>query len=100
MLKAVAEALAANVRLSDVVARLGGDEFGVLLWNISVQDAIKKAKALERAIDQIAVTHRARTLRIGASAGMTMLQGNDETAEALRRADEAMYARKKRRRKR
>ena len=34
VLKAIAAALARNVRASDVVARIGGDEFVVLLWNV------------------------------------------------------------------
>ena len=34
MLKAVAAAIVAEVRASDVVARIGGDEFAVLLWNV------------------------------------------------------------------
>jgi len=97
-LKAIAKELIDHVRMSDVVARLGGDEFGVLLWNLSVDDAAKKARALEAAIDQLAATSRGHRLHLGVSVGVTMLQANDETADVLARADQAMYARKQMRR--
>ena len=100
VLTAVARTLTANVRLSDIVARLGGDEFGILLWNLDHADAIKKVRALEQAVDGIELTHRGGTLHFGASAGMTMLDGDDEPADVLRRADQAMYERKRDRRKR
>src|SRR5207302_5236486 len=97
-LRAIARELIDHVRMSDVVARLGGDEFGILLWNLKPEDATKKARALEAAIDQLALLYRARTLHLGISAGITMLQGSDETADVLMRADAAMYRRKQARR--
>ena len=59
-LKAIAKELIGHVRMSDTVARLGGDEFGVLLWNLKPADAAKKARALERAIDQLRLNVRGR----------------------------------------
>jgi len=97
-LKAIARELIDHVRMSDVVARLGGDEFGILLWNLSREDAAKKARAFETAIDRLPVLFRGRALRVGVSVGFTMLQPNDETADVLARADQAMYLRKQARR--
>ena len=54
----------------------------------------KKARALEAAIDALPLTFRGRALRLGISAGVTMLDGTDETADVLTRADTAMYQRK------
>jgi diguanylate cyclase (GGDEF)-like protein len=93
-LKAIAMELIDHVRMSDIVARLGGDEFGILLWNLELADAEKKARALEAAIDVLPLTFRGMTLRLGISAGVTMLDGTDETADLLTRADTAMYRRK------
>ncbi len=93
-LKAIAMELIAHVRMSDIVARLGGDEFGILLWNLDPADAEKKARALEAAIDALQFSVRGRTLRLGMSAGVTMLRQTDETADVLARADAAMYRRK------
>jgi diguanylate cyclase (GGDEF)-like protein len=98
VLRAVANALSNHVRLSDIVARLGGDEFGVLLWNLDAAAAAKKARLLEALIDRIELVHRGRRLQIGASAGLAMLGPDDDSADVLTRADEAMYARKRRRR--
>ncbi len=98
-LKAIAGELIAHVRMSDVVARLGGDEFGILLWNLELADAEKKARALEAAIDRLRPGFRGRTMRLGISVGVTMLKGTDETADVLTRADAAMYRRKLARRK-
>jgi len=93
-LKAIAGELIDHVRASDIVARLGGDEFGILLWNLKPVDAEKKARALEAAVDLLPLTFRGRTLRLGISAGVTMLASTDETADVLTRADAAMYRRK------
>ncbi len=98
VLKAVAAALLANVRASDVVARLGGDEFVVLLWNVSGPAAAAKAIALEQAIYATPVRWVPSTLVIGASAGVALIGALDTAADLLARADAGMYARKAARR--
>jgi len=97
ILKAVAAALVAHVRASDVVARMGGDEFVVLLWNVSGAAAAAKAAALERAIYATPVRWGSSTLVVGASAGVALIGALDAPEEALARADAAMYARKRER---
>jgi diguanylate cyclase (GGDEF)-like protein len=94
VLKAVAAAISANVRASDVVARIGGDEFVVLLWNVGGAAAAVKAAALERAVYAAAVSWGSSTLVVGASAGIAPIGALDTPAELLARADAAMYARK------
>lgn len=94
VLKAIATALLAQVRASDVVGRLGGDEFALLLWNLSETDAKAKAAALEEAIDQLTFKFDGRTITAGASAGVTLLDTHSEISRALEAADSAMYVRK------
>lgn len=94
VLKAIATALLAQVRASDVVGRLGGDEFALLLWNLSETDAKAKAAALEEAIDQLTFKFDGRTITAGASAGVTLLDTHSELSRALEAADSAMYVRK------
>ena len=94
LLKAVAQAISANVRASDVVARFGGDEFGVLMWHIDEERARIKAADLETKIEQVRVPFGAATLSAGASAGVAMLDPNADVATAIDAADKAMYARK------
>jgi diguanylate cyclase (GGDEF)-like protein len=98
LLKAVADALTAHVRASDVVARLGGDEFGVLLWNLGPAQAAAKARDLEQVIAAVAIEHDAARLSVGASAGLVALMGSATPAQMIDAADRAMYARKKERR--
>lgn len=93
-LVALTNALAQNVRESDTLARIGGDEFALLLWNISEADAEAKATALEAAADGLRVAFGSRRLQAGLSLGVTMLRPQDHAADALDRADRAMYLRK------
>lgn len=93
-LKAVAAALTRRVRASDTVARIGGDEFAVLLWNLDETSAAQKAELLEKEIAALAVPFDGATLSAGASVGAAMLGALDSPAEAMARADQAMYARK------
>jgi len=94
MLKAVAAAIVAEVRASDVVARIGGDEFVVLLWNVDDAAAAAKAAALERAVFATPLQWGASSLVVGASAGVAQIGALDGAEELLARADAAMYARK------
>ncbi len=95
MLKAVAAAIVAEVRASDIVARIGGDEFAVLLWNVSDAAATAKGAALERAVYATPVQWGASTLVVGASAGVAMVGALDTPGDLLARADAAMYVRKR-----
>jgi diguanylate cyclase (GGDEF)-like protein len=100
VLRAVSAALQRVVRASDIVARIGGDEFAVLLWNVTEADALGKAAALEKAIYATPVRWGASTMVVGASAGVALIGPLDTAADALARADTAMYARKMERRQR
>ena len=95
VLKAVAAAIVAAVRASDIVARIGGDEFAVLLWNVNGVSAAAKGAALERAVYATPVQWGASTLVVCASAGVALAGALDSPGELLARADAAMYARKR-----
>jgi diguanylate cyclase (GGDEF)-like protein len=97
MLKAVAAALTASVRASDVVARLGGDEFAVLMWNVSKAHAGPKARDLERVIGAVSILRDGVAISVGASAGVAALSPLDAPEQAIDAADRAMYARKRER---
>jgi diguanylate cyclase (GGDEF)-like protein len=94
VLQAVAAALVGEVRASDVIGRLGGDELAILLWNVSELAAAAKAAALEQTVAAAVLPSVPTALRVGASAGIAMLDPSDTCASVIDRADRAMYARK------
>jgi len=94
VLKGVVAVLMHHVRSSDIVGRLGGDEFGLLLWNLSEADALRKAAALEDAIDKLTFVFKDRAVVAGASAGVALVGETMNAGEVMELADRAMYARK------
>jgi diguanylate cyclase (GGDEF)-like protein len=94
VLKRVSAAIARVLRASDILARFGGDEFAILLWNLSEESAHAKALTLERTVGALDIRCGGASLRIGASAGVAMLQHTDRIADVMARADASMYARK------
>jgi diguanylate cyclase (GGDEF)-like protein/PAS domain S-box-containing protein len=97
VLAAVAAALRARLRATDLVARVGGDEFAVLLRATSGQDARDVADALARVVGEISLGEGAPDLTLGASVGVADF-GCDTiptVEQLLASADSAMYAAKR-----
>ena len=86
-LRAVAEALAGEVRDDDVLARLGGDEFCALLVRSDNDGASGVA---ERMVGAVRDLDMMVTVSIGVAAGPSR-----EIETTLRRADAAMYVAKR-----
>lgn len=90
--------LTAMVRAQDTVARLGGDEFAILMGD---QDQNQDPQTMiERIVETITVpvdlTAIDRTVSVGAAVGHAVPDQSDEDpADVLRRADQAMYAYKR-----
>ena len=98
--KAICEAaklLQTNTRGGDLVARLGGDEFAVWLDNTNETNARLMAEHLLVSADCLKVFSGSEDCPLGMSLGVAVqVRGSDESLEALMaRADEAMYASKK-----
>ena len=94
----VARDIRGMIRPDDAIGRLGGDEFVIVLWNIDGGSAQKKSDAFDHAIMEIAQRQQAEGLLLGASIGLVWLAPNDDPLSVIRRADEAMYLSKHRRR--
>lgn len=93
-LLAVAEALVANVRLSDLVGRLGGDEFGIILARADQAAAQEKARLLMESINDIEIKSGDDIIPVSVSYGIIELGSQTNAESALASADRAMYARK------
>ncbi len=95
-IRAVADALRAATRASDVVARFGGDEFivGWLGSHDSEAPALLAARISEL-ISTSVVESDGRYLKLGCSIGVAASEPSDRTVESLiERADHALYVAK------
>ncbi|HYF60278.1 MAG TPA: PAS-domain containing protein [Burkholderiaceae bacterium] len=84
-----------SVRAEDAVGRLGGDEF-VVVQPGADQPALA-VRLARRVVEAICAPMliEGRLVRVGASVGIALRAGDDDTADGLvRRADAAMYAAK------
>ncbi|MFC4276871.1 GGDEF domain-containing protein [Achromobacter aloeverae] len=86
----------ARVGAQACVARLGGEEFVVLFRDARLQDAIAAAEGIRLALlAQSWAPHR-DDVRITASLGVTLVKDGEAYATTLQRADELLYAAKRR----
>ena len=96
LLKEIAGVIRNTCRQSDFVARLGGDEFGLILNNCSVKMARRVTQQIIRNVAALRFTWQGQTFRVGASIGITAIDGTTESASDLyRNADNACYAAKR-----
>jgi diguanylate cyclase (GGDEF)-like protein/PAS domain S-box-containing protein len=92
LLQKTAKALKAAFRVEDVVARIGGDEFAVLLPAI---DASMANKARQRVMENFKVLNATRNGKpIQISLGVSTAEKGGSLEEALKLADDRMYAEK------
>lgn len=95
LLRELSSLMLTMLRSSDVLARLGGDEFGLLLPDCNVESARYIAGRLIDAINNYHFSWEGRLHRIGASAGITLIDDtNYQAAEVMSQADIACYASK------
>jgi len=82
-----------SVRGSDVACRYGGEEFALVLPEISIENARRKAETLRQGVKSLALRHRGTPLGpISISLGVAVFPVHAEDAESLfRRADQALY---------
>lgn len=95
VLKTVARFAASAVRASDLVGRLGGEEFGVLLPDCDEMAAAEICERLREAVASSLIrlpTGKACTATI--SIGLATLADGERADQAIRRADQALYAAK------
>lgn len=95
-LRHVAGLLRAHVRMEDAVARLGGDEFAVVLGSVRASAAQAKAAELARRVEAEPFIHEGVIHTLSLSIGAAQVEPGDAPDAVLARADEAMYAARRR----
>ncbi len=94
-----ARALRDEIRPQDLAARLGGDEFIVIL-HCPLAGAFRRGNQILHRLEsrhEVSINGRSLAVPIRASIGVVEHREGENAAALLRRADEAMYAVKRRR---
>jgi diguanylate cyclase (GGDEF)-like protein len=95
ILKAMAKTLSERNRRGDFTCRFGGEEFVVVMPNMAMDTAYKRAEDLRIALNSLNIPYGRFNLTITISIGIASYPNNGEDRESvLRAADRAMYAAK------
>ena len=94
-LRAIAHALAANLRGEDLLGRLGGEEFVVVLPETATEAARASAERLRGAIEDLTFACDGRAIPLRVSVGIAVARAGDDLPALLRRADQMMYVAKR-----
>jgi diguanylate cyclase (GGDEF)-like protein len=90
-LVAVADALATELRPSDLLGRYGGEEFVALLDSTMPQQAMHVATRLCRRVHRLEIPANDESLLLSISIGVAIRQDGDTVESLVERADHAMY---------
>jgi two-component system cell cycle response regulator len=96
LLSAFAQAMRDGVRDGDVAARVGGDEFALLLRACELDDAVSVCERVRELIASTRIRREDQEISATASIGLAESQDDVAVSETLARADEALYAAKRR----
>lgn len=92
VLVAFARMLRERLREIDLISRFGGEEFLVLLNNTDGKRAVAVAEALREGVEQLAIEHRDKTLKLTVSIGVAEYGPDGIDLDTLSRiADERLY---------
>jgi diguanylate cyclase (GGDEF)-like protein len=93
LLRELAKLLTAHIRGSDIACRYGGEEFVLILPEVSLEVAQRRAEEIREMARLISLTHEGQPLgTITLSAGIAIYPHHGETMTAvLRAADAALY---------
>ena len=91
VLRELARAALAAIRIADVLARWGGEEFVLMLADAHLPLARGGVERVRQRIEGLTLLPEDPTLRITVSAGLTEHIAGEAVSEALARADRALY---------
>lgn len=90
----VANAIRRALRPQDIVCRWGGDEYLAVLPNCSLDEAVRLAEAIRRAVASATGAIDDGSLTVTVSLGVAALAPRDIVDDLLSRVDRALYAAK------
>jgi diguanylate cyclase (GGDEF)-like protein len=98
VLRAVAGILKSNVRPGDLPCRIGGDEFAVVFPHVTRELAGSRAETIRQRIceDPLELRGFGRRVTVSVSMGGACLRPGENVAELFARADQGLYAAKRR----
>lgn len=95
VLRGLVDLIGSQIRQGDALCRYGGEEFVVIMSNVNVADAARRAEAWRAGFAGQRLSHAGRPLAATISLGVAAFPEHAETSdELLQRADEALYAAK------
>jgi two-component system cell cycle response regulator len=102
VLRQVAQRFRQNIRSMDLACRFGGEEFVAIMPDLDLARALQVGERLRASIaGDVCTIGPGQPLQVTASVGLAALAGWDETPDSLiKRADQALYAAKRRGRNR
>lgn len=97
VLKTFGKLLSNHIRKSDIACRYGGEEFLLMLYGVTVEEAVDRAEQLRNAVSEINIQFGHQLIgTVTISLGIAMYPEHDEEMETLiRAADSALYQSKK-----
>lgn len=90
-IRAVARAVRSLIRADDMLFRWGGDEFLVLMFKLPEAEAARRMRTLNDVLEKYAEEWTQFPVRITVSTGVCGFASVKELAQAIERADKAMY---------
>jgi diguanylate cyclase len=103
VLRLVAQAIQQSIKDNDIAARYGGEEFAVVLPEMALQSAVSTAEGLRKAVMSKELIKRSSGQilgRVTVSIGVATLKPDDSPQSLIERADNCLYAAKRRGRNR
>lgn len=98
VLKFIAKLITLTLRRSEIIARYGGEEFGIILPASNIDDALRTAERVRKAIEEFECPFQRITISIGCATLYPKLGLNtdhEEIMDFIRMADRALYISKR-----
>ncbi|MDO8302207.1 MAG: GGDEF domain-containing protein [Sedimentisphaerales bacterium] len=91
VLRGVSMVASMTLRGTDVFGRFGGEEFIIALINTSLDGAMIIADRVRQKIEDLTFDEIHQGLQVTVSIGVAAHVGNEDPAQTLKRADDALY---------